>query len=123
MLGDLENPLPRLAGSASRQEAVVLYSSSDTNKTANVCRCVRHRDSRIAVLISGARGDRRDECVAALEAGADDYLVSPGADELIARIRSITRRHAERAGRRSANSKHRSAGEKAPHKAERAHGF
>ncbi len=92
--GDL---LPRLTGSTSRPQAVVFYSGSDTKTTANLCRYVRRRDPRIALLIIAAREAPRDECVAVLDAGADDYLVSPGPDELIARIRSITRRHAERA--------------------------
>lgn len=43
--GDL---LPRLAGSTSRPQAVVLYSNSDTKTTANLCRYVRQRDPRIA---------------------------------------------------------------------------
>ena len=92
--GDL---LPRLTDSTSHPQAVDFYSSSDTKTTANLCRYVRQRVPRITLLIIAAQGVPRDECVAVLDAGADDYLVSPGPDELITRIRAITRRHAERA--------------------------
>ena len=45
------------------------------------------------ILVLSAR-DREEEKVAALDAGADDYLVKPfGVPELLARIRAQLRRH------------------------------
>src|ERR1700716_3410219 len=45
-----------------------------------------------SVIVISARGEERDK-VRALDMGADDYLAKPfGADELLARIRVVTRR-------------------------------
>ena len=56
-----------------------------------VCRQVRHTSSAPIIVLSarGAEGDK----VAALDAGADDYVTKPfGAEELLARIRAALRR-------------------------------
>lgn len=51
--------------------------------------------SETPIVVLSARGQERDK-VAALDAGADDYLTKPfGVDELLARIR-VAVRHAER---------------------------
>ncbi len=58
-----------------------------------VCQELRAR-APVPILILSARGDERDK-VAALDAGADDYLTKPfGVNELLARIRAALRRAA-----------------------------
>ena len=57
-----------------------------------VCEQLRARGSDLPVLMLTARDAVRDR-VAGLEAGADDYLVKPFAnEELVARIRALLRR-------------------------------
>jgi two-component system KDP operon response regulator KdpE len=54
--------------------------------------------SSIPVLVLSARVEEDDK-VAALDAGADDYLIKPfGLAELLARVRAVTRRHAREPG-------------------------
>jgi two-component system KDP operon response regulator KdpE len=63
----------------------------------DVTRSVREW-SRVPIIVISARG-REDDKVAALDAGADDYLTKPfGVNELLARIR-VALRHAEGAAR------------------------
>ncbi len=60
-----------------------------------VCRRLRHKGLPTPILMLTAR-DAVPDRVAGLEAGADDYLVKPFAvQELIARIRALTRRHSD----------------------------
>jgi DNA-binding response OmpR family regulator len=57
-----------------------------------ICRRLRARAVDTPILIVTAR-DGVDDRVAGLDAGADDYLVKPFAyDELVARLRALTRR-------------------------------
>ena len=51
--------------------------------------------TRVPVIVLSGRADSRDK-VDALDAGADDYVTKPfSVDELLARIRVVTRRHPE----------------------------
>lgn len=58
----------------------------------SICRKIRASRLTVPILILTARGQVEDR-VMGLESGADDYLVKPFAfDELIARIRALSRR-------------------------------
>ncbi|MFS2127884.1 response regulator, partial [Pseudomonas sp. Pseusp97] len=58
-----------------------------------VLRGLRRRGDMTPVLILTAR-DKVADRVAGLDAGADDYLTKPfDLDELLARVRALTRRH------------------------------
>jgi two-component system response regulator MprA len=62
-----------------------------------VCRRLRSKGLPTPILMLTAR-DAVPDRVAGLEAGADDYLVKPFAvQELVARLRALTRRHGEQA--------------------------
>ncbi|AHJ98368.1 response regulator transcription factor [Hymenobacter swuensis] len=57
-----------------------------------VCRQVRAHDTSVPILMLTALGETDDK-IRGLDAGADDYLVKPFAfQELLARIRALTRR-------------------------------
>jgi DNA-binding response OmpR family regulator len=57
-----------------------------------VCRSIRDGGAAMPILMLTALGTTEDK-VSGLDAGADDYLVKPFAfEELLARIRSLTRR-------------------------------
>lgn len=63
---------------------------------SDLCRRVRGA-SRLPIIVVSARGDESDR-VLALELGADDYVVKPfGMQELVARIRAVSRRTGESA--------------------------
>jgi DNA-binding response OmpR family regulator len=63
----------------------------------DVLRTLRARGDATPVIVLTARDALADK-VAGLDAGADDYLVKPfELDELLARLRAVTRRHGGRA--------------------------
>jgi two-component system KDP operon response regulator KdpE len=74
-----------------RPDAIVLDLSLPDLGGLEVLRRIREW-SHIPVLILSVRGDEADK-IAALDAGADDYLTKPfGGGELLARIRVLLRR-------------------------------
>ena len=78
-----------------RPDIVVLDLMLPGEDGLSICRRLRAADGP-AVLILSAKSDEIDRVVG-LEMGADDYLVKPfGPRELLARIRAILRRVAER---------------------------
>ena len=81
-----------LAVAAARPpEAVILDLVLPDGHGTDVCRELR-RWSSAPILVLSAVGDEQEK-VAALDAGADDYVTKPfGMDELLARLRAAMRR-------------------------------
>jgi two-component system OmpR family response regulator len=64
----------------------------------SICRAIRAARSTMGLLLLTARAQVEDR-VAGLDSGADDYLVKPFSfDELLARIRALSRRASAAAG-------------------------
>jgi two-component system, OmpR family, response regulator MprA len=93
-----DGPLALTAARGSEFDAIVLDVMLPALDGLEVCRRLRRDGERVPILMLTARdaiGDR----VAGLDAGADDYLVKPFAlEELLARLRAITRRGGENGG-------------------------
>ena len=87
-----------LAAAAMRPpEAVILDLVLPDGTGIDVCRELRTW-STAPVIVLSAIGEEREK-VAALDAGADDYVTKPvGIDELLARLRAVLRRQAPPAG-------------------------
>ena len=76
---------------AARFDLILLDMNMPGMDGIETCREVR-RASNVPILMLTVRSAERDK-VAALDAGADDYVVKPfGFRELVARIRAVTRR-------------------------------
>jgi two-component system response regulator MprA len=90
-----DGPQALAAVRASEFDAIVLDVMLPGIDGLEVCRRLRGDGERVPILMLTARdaiGDR----VAGLDAGADDYLTKPFAlEELVARLRAITRRGGE----------------------------
>jgi two-component system response regulator MprA len=81
-----------LAAERSAPDVIVLDVGLPAMDGLSVCRRLRSRGLPTPILMLTARDAVADR-VAGLEAGADDYLVKPFAiQELIARLRALTRR-------------------------------
>jgi len=81
------------AAAASPPEAVILDLVLPDRSGTDVCRELRTW-SEAPVIILSAVGEEREK-IAALDAGADDYVTKPfGVDELLARLRAVLRRSA-----------------------------
>ncbi len=72
-------------------QLVILDLGLPDMEGAEVCRLIREAGSVPIVILSARTGET--EKVAALDAGADDYVTKPfGPDELLARVRAALRR-------------------------------
>lgn len=77
---------------SERPSLVVLDLALPDADGADVCRAMRAQSAAIPILVLSARGAERDK-IAALDAGADDYVTKPfAAGELLARLRAALRR-------------------------------
>ena len=82
---------------AARPDLILLDLGLPDADGATIIRRVR-REAVTPILVLSARGAERDK-VAALEAGADDYVTKPfGMEELRARVAAVLRRTAGPAG-------------------------
>ena len=73
-------------------EAIILDLVLPDGSGTDVCRELRTW-TQVPIVILSAVGDEREK-VAALDAGADDYVTKPFGDELLARLRAVMRRAA-----------------------------
>ncbi len=85
------------AAAAHPPEAVILDLVLPDGNGTDVCRELRAW-SDAPVIVLSAVGEERQK-IAALDAGADDYVTKPfSVDELLARLRAVLRRRASDAG-------------------------
>lgn len=76
-------------------DAVILDLMLPNRSGLDICRAARERGINTPILILTAKDEKADSIVL-LNAGADDYMVKPFAlEELLARLRAITRRPSE----------------------------
>ena len=81
----------RIKASMRPPEAIILDVLLPDGRGTDVCRELRSW-SEVPILVLSAVGEE-DEKIAALDAGADDYVTKPvGIDELLARLRAVLRR-------------------------------
>lgn len=82
----------RILLNSKEYDLIILDWMLPTKDGLEVCKDIRYAKINMPILMLTARFDMKDK-VAALNAGADDYLVKPFSfDELEARIRALMRR-------------------------------
>jgi two-component system response regulator QseB len=82
-------------GLANRHEVLIIDRGLPAIEGADLIRRLRRHGISTPALLLTALGTVRDR-VDGLDAGAEDYLVKPfDADELLARLRALLRRHTE----------------------------
>ena len=97
--GRYDGPSGLTAARDPRLDGVVLDVMLPGMDGIEVCRTLRAEGVDVPVILLTARG-AISERVAGLDSGADDYLVKPFAmEELLARLRAISRRRPECSGR------------------------
>ena len=97
--GRYDGPTGLIAARDPRVDAVVLDVMLPGMDGVEVCRTLRAEGIDVPVILLTARG-AINERVAGLDAGADDYVVKPFAmEELLARLRAISRRRPDPSGR------------------------
>lgn len=80
---------------ANHYDAVILDVLLPGSDGLDVCRGIRAAGQQVPILMLTAL-DGVEQRIAGLDAGADDYLTKPfDFGELLARLRALTRRHAE----------------------------
>lgn len=97
--GRYDGPSGLAAARDPRLDALVLDVMLPGMDGVEVCRTLRGEGVDVPVILLTARG-AIPERVAGLDAGADDYMVKPFAmEELLARLRALSRRRPECSGR------------------------
>ncbi|KUN83610.1 two-component system response regulator [Streptomyces bungoensis] len=97
--GRYDGPTGLAAARDPRLDGIVLDVMLPGLGGVEVCRTLRGEGVDVPVILLTARG-AISERVAGLDAGADDYLVKPFAmEELLARLRAISRRRPDSTGR------------------------
>lgn len=87
----------KLASRTNQYNIIILDIGLPDGSGLDVLRDLRHQQDDTPVIILTAY-DEKIQKVAGLDAGADDYLVKPfDLDELLARLRALSRRSAGRA--------------------------
>lgn len=81
-------------GTTRKYDAIILDILLPGWSGIEVCRTIREKGDRVPILMLTAL-DSVEQRIAGLDAGSDDYLTKPfDFGELLARLRALTRRHA-----------------------------
>ena len=87
-----DGPQALASYAADRPDFILLDIMMPGMSGYDVCRKIREEDLEIPIMFISAKSEEIDR-VLGLELGADDYIVKPfGVNEVISRIRAITRR-------------------------------
>jgi DNA-binding response OmpR family regulator len=85
----------RIVFNSKEYDLIILDWMLPTKDGLQICKDIRQLKIKIPILMLTARFDMKDK-VAALDSGADDYLVKPfSLEELEARVRALLRRPVE----------------------------
>lgn len=77
---------------AQKPDLIILDLGLPDMQGLELLRMIRARNERVPIVVLSSRGDEAGK-VQALDLGADDYVTKPfGMDELLARMRAVSRR-------------------------------